>query len=127
MGKRILTVDDDPLLCDILEELLASAGYECYIALTGKEALRYLENETPDLILLDINMPDINGFEIARHVRADPRTGQLPIIMLTVRLDALSRKKGMEAGADDYITKPVTASDLLARIKRALGEPKEDS
>lgn len=122
MSKRILIVDDDPLLCDTLEEALTEAGYECYSVLSGREALRYLESELPDLILLDINMPDVSGFEIARHVRADPRTGQLPIIMLTIRLDAASRKRGMEAGADDYLTKPITTSELIERIRAVLSK-----
>ncbi|MBN1283934.1 MAG: response regulator [Anaerolineae bacterium] len=122
MPKNILVVDDDPLLCSLLESSLKRAGFDCQITYSGQTALDYIEKALPDLIVLDIMMPDMNGFEVARRIRANTQTANVPIIMLTARIDAASRRAGIDIGVDDYMTKPLSPKQLIDRIHALLGE-----
>ena len=116
-SARILVVDDDPQIRRVLRTALIAQGYEVADARNGEEAVEKLHVEKPDLVILDMNMPRMNGLETCRSIRT---TSDVPIIMLTVR-DAESDKVGaLDAGADDYMTKPFSSPELLARIRAAL-------
>jgi two-component system, OmpR family, KDP operon response regulator KdpE len=116
-SARILVVDDDPQIRRVLRTALIAQGYEVADARNGEEAVEKLHVEKPDLVILDMNMPRMNGLETCRSIRT---TSEVPIIMLTVR-DAESDKVGaLDAGADDYMTKPFSSPELLARIRAAL-------
>jgi len=116
-SARIMVVDDDPQIHRVLRTALVAQGYEAVDARNGDEAIERLGEEKPDLIILDVNMPRMNGLETCRVVRS---TSDVPIIMLTVR-DAESDKiAALDAGADDYVTKPFSSPELLARIRAAL-------
>ncbi|MCA9989932.1 MAG: response regulator [Ardenticatenaceae bacterium] len=117
---RILAVDDDEAVLRILEMLLMGADYEVYTATNGIEGLDAVERHKPDLILLDVIMPLLKGGEVCRRLRARPGTAQLPIIMMSSLGEVDDRINGFDAGADDYITKPVNKRELLARIKALL-------
>jgi len=124
-AESILVVDDDPIIARLLEIELMSAGYEVGLASTGEQALEVAQEKRPDLILLDVLMPGMDGFEVARRLRADPRTLPVSIIMLTATGLSASRLEGLNAGADDYIVKPFDTPELLARVKGVLRRARE--
>jgi two-component system KDP operon response regulator KdpE len=113
----VLVVDDDPQIRRVLRTALAGQGYEPIEARNGKEAMEKLNQDKPDLILLDVNMPRMNGIEACRAIRA---ISEIPIIMLTVRDAEADKIETLDAGADDYVTKPFSAPELMARIRAAL-------
>lgn len=117
---RILVVDDVPNNVKLLADLLAVRGYEVLTACDGDEALERVKDSKPDLVLLDVMMPRMNGYDACRAIRADPATGILPIVMVTALDPAGERIKGIEAGADDFLTKPINVQELLARVKSLL-------
>jgi len=118
--STILVVDDQPQNFELLEAYLVPQGYEVLTAATGEEALKKLFSNQIDLILLDIIMPGMDGFEVTRRVRQDDKTRLLPIILVTALKETEDRVKGIEAGCDDFITKPVNKIELLARVKSLL-------
>jgi len=115
MSKRILIVDDEKLILISTKIVLESVGYEVLTALTGEEGLEISRRESPSLILLDIMMPGIDGFEVLRQLRA--RGDDTPVLILSARSADLDRIRGLELRADDYLTKPFNLRELLARIK----------
>jgi putative two-component system response regulator len=115
--QTILIVDDSPAGRDTLEALLFQQGYDLAFASNGAETIRISEELLPDLILLDVMMPGMNGFEVCQHLRSNPRLAEVPIIMVTALDDQASRIKGIEVGADDFITKPFNRVELRARIR----------
>ena len=117
---RILIVDDQPMNVDILKTRLAVHGYELLTATDGAEALAIAGAQHPDLILLDIMMPRIDGIEVCKRLKADPSLPFMPIIMVTARADSKDIVAGLEAGADEYLTKPVDQAALVARVKSML-------
>jgi DNA-binding response OmpR family regulator len=121
MRKRILIVEDDPALCDLLFSCLKAAGYSAETAADGLEALRKARSSAPDLILLDLMLPKLDGFSVCETLRED--SVRIPIIMLTGLSSQLNRFAGLGSGADDYITKPFTLDHLLERIKELLKTP----
>ena len=116
----ILIVDDNPTNLDILQARLAPHNYEILTATDGEEALAIAREKEPDLILLDIMMPKMDGIEVCRHLRADPSLPFMPIIMVTAKADSKDVVAGLEAGADEYLTKPVDHAALVARAKSML-------
>lgn len=121
----VMVVDDDPIIARLLEIELLSAGYEVKLAIEGEEALKMAQEKRPELILLDVMLPGMDGFEVARRLRADPRTVSVSIIMLTATGLSASRLEGLSAGADDYIVKPFDTPELLARVKGVLRRARE--
>jgi two-component system response regulator VicR len=117
MERRLLIVDDDPLMTDSLGYLLNQEGYEVTIAATGAAALEAARASTPDLVLLDVGLPDLNGVEVCRRLR---QFWNGPVIVLTARRQESDKIIGLDAGADDYVTKPFSQSELLARIRANL-------
>jgi class 3 adenylate cyclase/CheY-like chemotaxis protein len=117
---RILVVDDTPANVKLLDDLLTYKGYQVMTAFSGEEGLQKLKDHKFDLVLLDIMMPGINGYEVCRTIRADPSIGVLPVVLVTSLDPAQERIKGLEAGADDFLTKPINQGELLARVKSLL-------
>jgi len=117
---RILVADDNAMNLDIIRTRLAAHGYEILIAADGEEAVDVARRERPDLILLDIMMPKLDGFEVCRQLRADPGLPFVPIILVTAKGDTKDVVAGLEAGGDEYLTKPVDQAALLARVKSML-------
>lgn len=120
MAERILLVDDEPDLLELLRVNLDQAGYEIETAEAGREALACLRRSRPDLVVLDLMLPDMSGTEICRQIRADPNLSDLPIIMLTAKADELDRVVGLELGADDYVTKPFSPREFTLRVRAVL-------
>ena len=120
MAERILLVDDEPDLLELVRVNLHQAGYEIETAEAGREALACIRRRRPDLVILDLMLPDLSGTEICRQVRADPELADLPIIMLTAKADELDRVVGLELGADDYVTKPFSPRELTLRVRAVL-------
>lgn len=116
-SSRILVVDDDPSGRATVEALLFGRGYELEFASSGIEALVKASQQAPDLVLLDVMMPDIDGFEVCERLRSDSRLAQIPVIMVTALDDRDSRLRGISAGADDFVTKPIDGAELRARVK----------
>jgi two-component system sensor histidine kinase ChiS len=119
-GARILIVEDDPANIDLLKAQLSDQGYSIETAQDGEEALRRVVQERPDLVLLDIMLPKRSGFEVCKIIKAKPETRSIPIIMVTALKDMESRVKGITVGADDFLTRPVDRSELIARVKSML-------
>ncbi len=117
MKPRILIVEDEPAIVDTIQYVLESDGFETICFLSGMPIVPFLTEHPADLILLDIGLPDINGFELCKEIR---KTSPIPIIFLTARNDEVDRIVGLEIGADDYITKPFSPRELSARVKAVL-------
>jgi two-component system phosphate regulon response regulator PhoB len=120
MKQRILVVDDEPDLLELVRVNLAQAGFEVETASKGREALECVRCSAPDLIVLDLMLPDIQGTDVCRELRTDPDFARLPIIMLTARADEVDRVVGFELGADDYVTKPFSPRELTLRVRAVL-------
>jgi len=118
--SKILVVDDTPKNVKLLADVLTVKGYRVVTAASGREALAQVEAERPDLVLLDIVMPEMSGYEVCRKLREHPSTEVLPVVMVTALDPAEERIKGIEAGADDFLTKPINQAELLARVKSLL-------
>src|SRR5919202_39051 len=114
---KVLVVDNDADLVDLMDYALRRTGYSVVAAVDGQQALRQWEAESPDLVLLDVTMPRLNGFEVCRRIRQDSDT---PIIMLTARDEEADILRGLQLGADDYVTKPFSPKQLVARMKAVL-------
>ena len=120
MKSRILVVDDEPEIIELVEFNLKQAGYAVTTADDGAEALKKARTQTPDLIILDVMLPEMDGFEICKTLRLDAATAKIPIIMLTAKAAEIDRVLGLELGADDYLTKPFSPRELLLRVKKIL-------
>src|SRR5205085_6569941 len=118
--KRILVVDDEKDLVDLITYNLQRNGYDFLAASSGTDALEIAQREQPDLIILDLMLPGIDGTEVARRLKADPRTAAVPIIMLTAKGEETDVVVGLTLGADDYVTKPFSMKILLARLSTVL-------
>ena len=116
----ILVIDDEPDLVELVEFNLKKDGYEVIVAKNGQSGLEIAQKHVPDLIVLDLMMPGIDGLEVCRQLRGDPRTKQIPMIMLTAKSAEADRIVGLELGADDYVTKPFSPRELVARVRALL-------
>ncbi|MDH4360914.1 MAG: response regulator [Nitrospirota bacterium] len=120
MGRKILIVDDEPNVAYWLSYALQTEGYEVETAETGREGLNKILTAPPDLVILDVMLPDLSGTEVCEQIRANPGTISLPIIMLSGRTQVPDKVKGLKSGADEYITKPVETEEMLARVEALL-------
>ena len=120
MAERILIVDDDPNALRLIGYALQRQGYEVVVAQNGQEALAKAQSEKPNLIVLDVMMPAMDGYQVLRRLRADPDTARTPVILFTAKSQVDDKIAGFEAGADDYMAKPVTPAELIARVKALL-------
>jgi putative two-component system response regulator len=117
---RVLVIEDDLALRDLLRALLERQGYHVEMAPDGEAGLQAIGEHNPDVVILDVGLPDLDGHEVSRRLRADPATRTLPVIMLTARASMDDMVAGLDAGADDFVTKPFQATELLARIRSAV-------
>ncbi|HEU4354871.1 MAG TPA: response regulator [Actinomycetota bacterium] len=124
-GESILVVDDDPFIARLLEIELRAAGYDVRVANDGERGLELARERSPELVLADVMMPNMDGFELTRHLRMDSRTASVSVIMLTARGLSADKLEGFAVGADDYIVKPFDTPELLARIRGALRRSRE--
>jgi DNA-binding response OmpR family regulator len=120
MKPRILVVDDEPDVLDLVTYNLGQAGFQTETAADGAEALRKARSSAPDLILLDLMLPEMDGLEVCKLLRRDTKTSAIPIIMLTARASEIDRIVGLELGADDYVPKPFSPRELVLRVKKRL-------
>ena len=118
MGHRVLLADDDRAIRESLERALQLEGYQVVLAADGVQALSFIRREVPDLAILDVMMPGVDGLGVCRVLRADGV--RIPILMLTARVDVTARVAGLDAGADDYLAKPFELQELLARLRALL-------
>ena len=121
MSGRILIADDEPNIVLSLEHLMKREGFTVATAGDGRAALEAVETDPPDLILLDVMMPVMNGLEVCQTIRANPEWKDVKIVLLTAKGREVDREKGMGLGADDYITKPFATRDVVERVKELLG------
>jgi DNA-binding response OmpR family regulator len=121
----VLIVDDEPNIVLSLQFLMKKTGFEVRTAKDGEEAMAEISRAAPDLVLLDVMMPKIDGFSICKQIRANPEWQDMRIIMLTARGRDVEREKGLALGADDYITKPFSTKDAIARVEAVLGRPRK--
>lgn len=124
MANKILVVDDDLNICELLKLYLENDGYVVYTANDGKQAVDMFKNKTPDLVLLDIMLPKMDGWQVCREIR---KTSSVPIIMLTAKGETFDKVLGLELGADDYVVKPFDTKEVMARVKAVLRRTKGDS
>src|SRR5512136_1000195 len=120
LEQRILVVDDDRQIVGVIRDYLEQAGFRVFTAYDGETALHTIRRERPALIVLDLMLPGRNGWDITRIIRADDTLKRTPIIMLTARSDDTDKIVGLELGADDYVTKPFNADEVVARVKSLL-------
>jgi two-component system, OmpR family, phosphate regulon response regulator PhoB len=113
----VLLVDDERDLLSLLDFNLRAAGFETMLATTGEQAVSHLRRRVPDLVLLDLMLPDVPGTELCRQIKSDPRTKHVPVVMLTAKGEEVDRVVGFELGADDYVTKPFSVRELVLRVK----------
>jgi DNA-binding response OmpR family regulator len=120
-SPRIVVADDEVDVRELVAYRLSRSGYEVIEAQDGEQALRLALADPPDLAVLDVMMPKLNGYELTRRLRAEPATERVPIILLTARAQEADVSQGFEAGADDYLRKPFNPDELLARVRAVLG------
>ena len=124
--NRILVVEDDPDIANLIRRYLQRGGFEVDVRVSGRDALTAVGSSPPDLILLDLMLPQVSGQDVCRTLRADPKTASIPIIMVTARAEESERIAGLDLGADDYIAKPFSPGELVARVRallRRAGQP----
>src|SRR5919199_2046544 len=120
MSRTILVVDDEPRIVQIARDYLERGGFRVLSAGDGSRALNIARDERPNLIVLDLMLPGMDGLDVTRALRRDPMLAQIPIIMLTARVDEADKLVGLELGADDYLTKPFSPRELVARVRAVL-------
>lgn len=122
MTKRVLLAEDEPNIVESLTFLLERVGFKVMVETDGRKALDAVIDEQPDLLILDVMLPEMDGYEVLRQLRSDRRTKQLPVVMLTAKGQREDRETALECGADLFITKPFANSDIVAAVKKLLGE-----
>lgn len=126
MAGSVLVIEDERSIAESLSFLMERAGFCVRVAYDGRAGLAMIEDAAPDLMLLDVMMPGCDGFEVARTVRANPALNHVRIVMITAKGQDIDHRKGRELGVDDYITKPFSTRDVVARVKALLAAPGED-
>ena len=121
---KVLVVDDEVYILHILDFILGAENYDVITATNGEQALQKVRDEKPDLVVLDIMMPKIDGYETCRLIKSDPKTKMIPVILLTAKGREVDQKLGREVGASDYITKPFSPSKLIERVQAILATSK---
>lgn len=120
MAQRILIVDDDVLLCDLMRLALERAGFAAESVHSAEAALARLKEQAVHLVVLDVMMTDVNGFDMLRRMKSDPELTSIPVIFLSARVEAIAQQTGLEAGAVDYLPKPISQAELVDRVRAAL-------
>ena len=118
--KKILVVDDEPYILRSLTFVLSRAGYDVCSATNGEEAVAAVRDSKPDLMFLDVMMPKMNGYEVCREIKSDPTLSDIHVIMLTAKGQEADREKGLSLGADEFITKPFSPAQVVARVKELM-------
>ncbi|NOZ56202.1 MAG: response regulator [Calditrichaeota bacterium] len=121
MAAKILIADDEPFIARSLSYVLEKSGYEIYIARDGEEAVRRAVDVKPDLVFLDLMMPKKNGYEVCTEIRNHPELQHVPIILITAKGQKADLERGLQAGANEYMTKPFSPTQVVARVKEVLG------
>lgn len=124
-GPDIVVIDDDYELLKLIAMLLRRIGAGSKVFYDGRGALEYLKSHTPDMIILDLMLPDIDGFEILRQIRAQSQFDQVPVLILSAKADPISIRRGLDNGADSYVTKPYIANSLIDRVRLLLSEGRQ--
>ena len=119
-APRVLIVDDQQDICEMLTQVLEPDGYDTATAISGKGALAAVREQVPDLILLDVSMPDMDGYEVASQLKSDPATASIPIIMVSALAGRGARVIGLDSGAEDFLTKPVDTAELSLKVRNLL-------
>jgi DNA-binding response OmpR family regulator len=122
MKKRILLVEDDPSAARLVSYTLEQEGYEVLTAPNGVEGLRKAREEEPDLLVLDVMLPGLDGFEVCHRLRSEPQTAKLPILMLSAKAREADKATGINVGANDYLSKPAAPDEIVARVANLLAE-----
>jgi two-component system, OmpR family, phosphate regulon response regulator PhoB len=125
MATRVLVVDDEKDIVELVRYAAERQGFECLTAREGGTALRLAREQHPDVLILDLMLPGLDGLEVCRQLRRDPATARLPIIMLTAKAEEVDRVVGLELGADDYVVKPFSPRELMARVRAVLRRVQE--
>lgn len=127
MNKKILVVEDDPATLRLVDYTLRHEGYQVLTASNGLEGIRKAHNEAPDLIILDVMLPGMDGFEICHSLRSEPDTAQLPILMFSAKAQEIDKDTGLKVGADDYLAKPADPSEIVSRVGKLLAQKKQSA
>lgn len=127
MDKKILVIEDDPATTRLVDYSLRHHGYQVITSSNGLEGIRKAQSESPDLIILDVMLPGIDGFEICNRLRADPATAKIKILMFSAKTQETDRQTGIRVGADDYLTKPAAPAEIVARVEKLLTEKSSPS
>ena len=120
MKKRVLLIEDDPSSIRLVSYTLEQEGYEVLTAMNGLDGLKKVREEAPDLLVLDVMLPGLDGFEVCRRLRADEQTAGLPVLMLSAKAQEIDKTTGLKVGADDYLAKPADPSEIVARVANLL-------
>ncbi len=121
MEKKILVIEDDPATSRLVDYTLRHEGHQVITAANGLEGLRRARNDRPDLVILDVMLPGLDGFEICHRLRAEPATAKLPILMFSAKAQEIDKTTGLKVGADDYLSKPAAPAEIVSRVARLLG------
>ncbi len=127
MEKKILVIEDDPSTSRLVDYSLRHEGYQVLTASNGLEGIRKAHNEAPDLIILDVMLPGMDGFEICHRLRSEPDTAQLPILMFSAKVQEIDKETGLKVGADDYLSKPTAPAEIVSRVEKLLAKKKRDT
>ena len=120
MGKKILVIEDDPATLRLVDYSLKQEGYQIIKASNGLEGIRKALGESPDLVILDVMLPGMDGFEICFRLRSEPTTAKLPILMFSAKAQEIDKDTGIKVGADDYLTKPSAPADIINHVEKLL-------
>ncbi|MCF3629054.1 response regulator [Thalassospiraceae bacterium LMO-SO8] len=124
MAKRVLLAEDEPNIVESLTFILERSGFDVATTTNGRQALEVAQSDTPDILILDVMLPELDGYEVLRRLRADARTKTLPVLMVTAKGQREDRETAMKCGADMFITKPFVNSELIAAVEKlAVGRP----